>query len=530
MENNEQPPITDQLAAMGTPPVQEPDVITQVESEPQEVQKVQTTTTTEVTPISNEIPVETSKSKMLPDSSNMKELSNEDPVDDKFMMPVSIMSRLTNVLENLNEISKEKADEVYTEEDKRALGVSVNTARLTNDGDMLSDDSSKYENDLSYGDNELNTRTLNINPKSNKVSGESLQAFLSTVTGVGALTQVPLWHSGFWLTLLPVKDSDIINLEMELSENFIELGRSTSGLIYSNYSVIYNRIITNFIIAHVQNSSLKVPNNELRKYILIQDLYPIVNAVLHSMNPTGYNYIRSCINNVVTDENDKPKCDFILEAKINFKRLLRVNRSKLTETMLVQMSNRAPSSLTIDQVKEYQKVLASNLTETKVITASNGAEIQFSFRSPTLDEYIIAGEYWVNSIIDKTEKLFTESTDDDVKNKLISEMTITSILGMYNSWLSKIDVADHFIEGFKDITLALETLSSDNKTLEEFVDNIKIYINDSTVAMVGLPNYKCPKCEAEQSESTSGDFKELVPINVVESFFDLATLRLVKMQ
>lgn len=520
MENKPQVPISEQLANMNNA-----DLTSTVDQQPttEVPTKVETDQPSVTAPITEAKPMD-------PDSTNMKELDPDIPTDDKFMMPVSIMSRLTTVLESLNKLSKEEADKLYTKNDKRSLGVSVATSRLTNDSDMLATDDTGYENNLSYGDTELNIRALNINPKANKVSGDSLQAFLSTVTGVGALTQVPLWHSGFWLTLLPIKDSDIINLEMEITENFIELGRTTSGLIYSNYSVIYNRIITNFIIAHVQNSSLKVPNSELRKYILIQDLYPIINGVLHSMNPNGYDYIRSCINNTVEDEEGRPKCDFILEAKINFKKLLRVNRRKLTDNMLVQMSKRAPDSLSIEQVKEYQKVLVSTLTTTKTITTTNDTKIAFTFSPPTLDEYIVAGEYWVNSIISKTEKLFTDTTDDDVKNNLISEMTITSILGMYNSWVTKVEVGEHFIDGFVDITLALETLSSDNKTLTEFIDTIKDFINNSTVAMVGLPNYVCPTCKAEQNSDTSKDFKELVPINMVESFFDLATLRLAKMQ
>jgi len=533
MENEPQIPIGEQLANMGNQTSATTN--TSTTSIPDQ-NTIEPTDTVSVDTAKPEVHVEapttepTKAADMDPDSTNMKELDPKVSTEDKFMMPVSIMSRLATVLEKLSNLSKEEADKLYTAEDKRSLGVSVATSRLTNDDDMLAGDISDYENNLSYGDTELNIRALNINPKANKVSGDSLQAFLSTVTGIGTLTQVPLWHSGFWLTLLPIKDSDIINLEMELSESFIELGRTTSGLIYSNYSVIYNRIVTNFIMAHIQNSSLKVPNSELRKYILIQDFYPIINGILHSMNPNGYDYIRSCINNTVNNDEDKPKCDFILEAKINFKKLLRVNRKRLTTNMLVQMSKRAPDSLTIEQVKEYQKELISTHNTSKVITAGNGVDVKFTFKSPTLDEYIVAGEYWVNSIISKTEKLFTETTDDDVKNNLISEMTITSILGMYNSWVTKIDVAGHFIDGFIDITLALETLSSDNKTLEEFINTIKTFINDATVAMVGIPNYVCPTCKKEQNTNTSKEFKELVPINMVESFFDLATLRLAKMQ
>ena len=40
----------------------------------------------------------------------------------------------------------------------------------------------------------------------------------------------------------------------------------------------------------------------------------------------------------------------------------------------------------------------------------------------------------------------------------------------------------------------------------------------------------CPKCNANQAVSENPAFKELIPLNIIESFFDLSTLRGAKLR
>lgn len=486
-------------------------------------------TTTEVKTeiVEDNVIVEEIKSYKKVNQSTDEKALERDPVD-ALTMPNEIYSKLLNVLESINTLTKEQTEQLYSSDEKKALTVDIDSVRTTNTDDMLYvDDNSTYENDVRYANGELNIRPLNIKPKNKKLSGDSITALLGAKTGIGTTIQVPLWHSGFWITLKPIKDAEIINLEIELAESNIELGRSTSALIYSNYSVIYNRIITNFIISHTIGSTLDLPISELRNYILAQDLYPIVNGMLYSMNPTGYEYIRACSKAATLDENDKPLCDYILEAKIDFRKLLYVDRKRLNTEMLLQMSKRTPKSLTQEEVIEYQRLIQKDNILT--ITTSNGLEVKFILQLPTLESYITSGELWVNNIISDTEKLFTDTTDNEVKNNLIAEMTMTTVLGMYNAFIAKIEFEDYEIDTLEDINTALETLSADDATVTSLIDGIKSFINKNTIAMVGLTNFNCPKCSASQSEHRVVNFKEIIPLNVVESFFDLCTLRIQKL-
>ena len=54
------------------------------------------------------------------------------------------------------------------------------------------------------------------------------------------------------------------------------------------------------------------------------------------------------------------------------------------------------------------------------------------------------------------------------------------------------------------------------------------YISETAIAVVATPSYTCPKCKEEQSPDENSDFKNLIPLNMVETFFDLCALRELK--
>ena len=125
--------------------------------------------------------------------------------------------------------------------------------------------------------------------------------------GVGEVTQIPLWHSGFWITIRPPKSSDVINIEYELAKNVINLGRQTNTLVFSNSSVLFNKIVAEYILKHISETSLKLPADEdLLDYIDVRDLNLMVIGMIASMYPRSIPITKSCINSTVIEDN-KPK-------------------------------------------------------------------------------------------------------------------------------------------------------------------------------------------------------------------------------
>ena len=70
-----------------------------------------------------------------------------------------------------------------------------------------------------------------------KMSKSASIAIFNAILNVGEVVQVPLWHSGFWVTLRPIKERDIINLNVILKNNVVEMGRYSNTLVYTNYNV-----------------------------------------------------------------------------------------------------------------------------------------------------------------------------------------------------------------------------------------------------------------------------------------------------
>ena len=467
-------------------------------------------------------------------TSDVKDLDkNDKSLPEALMFPTALYSEMVKLLENVNKLTREQFKAKFSENDNDALGINIESMRYTNTEDMLAEplNDSDMGNSIKYAGKDLSIRPLPINSKGKALNGDAAIARLSSALGIGETTQIPLWHSGFWVTLKPIKDIDFINLELQLTNNQIILGRDTNSLVFSNYSVVFNRIISDFIVNNIQNSTLDIPADEdIRKYIKVQDYYMLVLGVLYSMFPGGYTLTRTCINSNFVDENDVPKCSAAVSAKVDFRKLAWVNRKAIDKAHLELMSKRNPNVSSIDSVIDYQDTLYVNKEQLIKLTTSSGVKINLSVKTPSLADYVDNGELWINNIIKNSESVFTESADEEEKNRIVNENTSAVILGIYNIYVSKITMDDDStIEGRSEIDDSLGLLSGDVKILEDLINGVKEYINKNTIAIPGLPNYECAACgELQKGEDTYKPFKEIIPINVVESFFDLCVLKALK--
>ena len=289
-----------------------------------------------------------------------------------------------------------------------------------------------------------------------------------------------------------------------------------------------------FIKDHIQNSSLKLsPEDDILDYINIQDLQPLVLGVIISMYPKGAPITRSCVNTIVLDDDNVPKCDYSIRGVLDPKKLLFVNRKALSSEHINQMIKRLPNSVTIDDVKNYQLTL-DRIKPHKIEfnTEAEDVKINLTISLPSIKEYITAGEEWVNDIIYKSEELFTDADNQEAKDKKVDEMLSTFVLGLYSTFITEIENVN---EGKKVVDKAtiinlLELFSGDRVILKDYIPKITKFITDTAVAIVATPTFVCPKCNANQAVSENPAFKELIPLNIIESFFDLSTLRGAKLR
>lgn len=464
-----------------------------------------------------------------------KELKDNE-MGGSIIIPVATYKKIMDFVEKVDKLDDNYIDTEYTEDQKDSTRLDGFSIRYTNKNNVMVDNLNKsldnYINKVNYGDKKLNMTPLTLSVENTKkLSPSQATLMFRTLLSVGEAIQVPLWHSGFWINLKPPTQADIINLQVALTNSEVELGRNTNTLIYSNYAVVFNRIITDFIIKHIDDTTLIVPEGgNIRDYILVHDYYPLVLGILTTMYPKGINVLKSCINSTILDEENKPKCNFIVSANMDPKKILWVDRTALSDKMLTHMGNRIERTMSVDSVKEYQLSISRLIDKDYELESSNGNKFKIKFSLPTLTNYITNGERWVNNIIKKAELLFTNVDTKEQRNTKINDLALSGVLGIYNVFVKEIFVGDIGVTDYEAIMDMLSTISSDDKAFLGFITKIEEFITTSALAIVATPSYTCPTCNKHQTEGKKGRFKEFIPFNIVEHFFVLCALRAEKTQ
>ncbi len=468
---------------------------------------------------------------------DISEVNSETPTLDAVILPSSVYKDVSKVMRMLDNIEDENFTDNYDENDKLTVGIVADGLRVSVKNDALVKTLQKTEaewtNNPKYSDKILSIRELALGSKGSggNIKGSAAAARFYSHLGLGGLIQIPLWHSGFWITLKAIKESELLNLEMMIANNQITLGRETNTLIFSNYSVVFTRLVTEFLTRHIQSCSLDIDNmNDVVKYIKIQDLYPFVLGLIQSMYLKGFKDVRSCINSLDVDEvTGKPKCNYTMSSTIDPKKLLWLNRKEITDKHMTVMIKRGPKTVTIDECKEYQNTLDVNKSKIYDILTDSGATIILELETPSIRDYIDAGEKWVNNTIELTEKLFTEKLTMDEKNKRVQASSKMVLLGIYNHFIKSVGLPDGSVVTDKEsMNEILEIIVSDQLGYKNILKSITEYIDENTIAIVAIPNYRCPSCKSLQKENNddkTNPFKDLIPMNVLEAFFDLSTLK-----
>lgn len=458
---------------------------------------------------------------------------------DRGALPTASQKIVEKAVDDVYQAERKKLDAGenfdLTPQQQEALMLLLTSGKLTNKKDVLSDNINKdpenFVNDIRHGDNTYNTQTVTFKKTGDKVAGANAIAIFRSFMSIGDVVHVPLWHSGFWVVLKPPTQTEIVNLQIAITSNEINLGRDTSALIYSNYSVVFNRIVSDFLVQHINTTSLKLDDGEdIRDYISINDYYPLVAGLLATMNPYGIDIARSCFNSAIIDEEGKPKCTFTVKGKVDPKKLVWVNRKKITPTMLAHMSNRLPNSVNKQDIKEYQAQLQDIKTKEYEITTGIGVKFKVVFEVPSLKDNVIRGEEWVNEMITIAQKLFKDADTPEVKNQRVDDIAFASVLGIYNTFIKAFIYDDgRTNEDKTTFNTILSDISLDEQAFKSFIEAIKDFITWSPIALVATPNYICPECGLKQKD-TQDDFKEFIPLNIVEHFFVQCAFRIDKMR
>lgn len=334
--------------------------------------------------------------------------------------------------------------------------------------------------------------------------GEAAVLAVRQAIGLGGVIRIPLWHSGFHITIKTPSDAAILELERRLTEEKVLLGRMTNGMLYSNTSVFIASYLVDFAMQHLYEVSLKNKENIASK-IVSHDIQHLAWGLATAIWPSGFQYVRSVLGE--TDAQNK-----VLRDKISIGKLQWTDTSQLSKWQIDHMSKVVSGTMTDDSIKKYRDEF-TNQTSRRV-QINDGLAI--TLKVPDLAEHIASGQKWVNSIVVMTDRVFGMEQDLDDRNRFIFEQGMATYMRQYGHWIESIELANGAtIVDTETIDETISALSSDDQIRNAFVEAVIKYIEDTTVSMIAVPTV------AASEEQKYPRWPHLLPIDAMATFFTL---------
>jgi len=365
---------------------------------------------------------------------------------------------------------------------------------------------------------ELKLRHLDLNKRAK--SSKSALLKLTNKLSIGKHVQIPLWNSGFWITLSPFNNEEIIALEFEITNEFNRVGKETNTLIFSNYEALFIEVLVKHFRPKIIMSSLSISDDDdYFNYISLKDMPIIATAAAGTLHPKGLNITFPCTNTTKVKDG-KPDCDMLINKHIFLEDLHIVDESKLDMIHIDHMGKKQPNSHTPEDVTKYQETLYTSEESNIKVPTADGDSITINIGFPMINTYIYSGRLFINELREKTTNLIKSNTD--VTNEEVAEnMIVKSIyIQMFNSFIKSIDIEDSTITELDELSEALDKLSSNEDSTELIINGINKFIDNSLFSYIGIPNFICSKCNEKQHDKEFIPL-ELIPISVYSYFFTL---------
>lgn len=482
----------------------------------------------EIKDIIDDSPIEDKKTEEIIESKSNKpnatlrdQYSTEYSKDDKglFFYKFSLPSVPLDALNNIDFSSIDDKDPKSVQW-KNVLSDSVD--QYTPSGlyqSRFREENSKFYQGILHQDDLIQSGSVKTKDKVGELRGDVAILKIAKHLGLGELVRVPLYHSGLWLTFKPPAEADLIDFYNNLLREKITLGRETQGYTLSNFSTITNDELVDFAIAHVHSTNVKDLNiSSLKSYINIHDLPILAWGFASSFYPDGFDFSRPCMN---VEEN----CTYVSHEKLSMHKLLWVDNNALTPYQKEYMADYRSNKRTLDEFIKYKN--DSNRLKGLTVKHNN---IKFNLKQATIEEHVDIGLKWINGITKVIEdQLINNNDEKDLSKKrieLINQYVKVSILRQYAHFIESIEIDDNIITDRDTVDKALELFSASDDVREFLLKEIGQFIEKSTIAIIGIPTYKCPACGKLQNDPTLPEnLTDVIPLDVVSLFFGLITLR-----
>ena len=339
--------------------------------------------------------------------------------------------------------------------------------------------------------------------------------------GLGLGNRKPMPHTGIHVEIAPRSTSDYLDLDARLTQDKINSGRESLGLIFQNSQSSQVRIVWDFIrrsikSANVQNFSKDNNDVDLGDVIRCTDLPMLYWGQVCTMFPDGYPLDLPCSSGINI-------CKHIERVLFDVDKGLWINTAKLASAQVERLHN-SSHPMSENDLALYQTNSLSPLTREIRVNATTVIVLEI----PTINKYLDSGVAWMSELTARAEELFTgDETDAANIAGHINSAIERSVIREYAHWVKEIVYyGTDVVPKSEDIADCLADMStySENLTMD-VMGEIQKFIEDATVAIIAIPNFACPICEKDHVNTEFSEHPDLIPLDMLRHFFMVKDLR-----
>lgn len=371
-------------------------------------------------------------------------------------------------------------------------------------------------NDYTLNGKPLHNHSLKMKKITGQVTGKNIKHKINTKLGIQSNEKVFLFNSGFWVVIGNIRNVDTISLSNRLAKSISTIGVSTSGLIYSHESIVYHRVLLEFIQEHILATSLSTGVDTILDHISIYDIDTLILGLITCLSPDGYDSILLCKNQYGKD-NEQIECDYVARTKLQPASLTYTSKPLDNKQKIIMGAGKG--EVTLEDVALYKENMVVN-TNIKIAN-----DITLSLTVPTISKYLSMGETWILRLNDMVNSALGKDSEDEERDVFLQELNNSLALNWYNHWVTDIDLGDgSFITGDSDIVEALDSLSADDDIGLEILEKIHKFIDVHSISIAGVATFTCPNCKKDLDEKSRKEaFEYIIPINTLQLFLAIST-------
>lgn len=381
--------------------------------------------------------------------------------------------------------------------------------------DILADPEAHWTNALKHGNTVINVGRPRFNNRgqgASRMSSERMVLSIRSKLGLGSPMQSPMVNSGFYATVKPLGEDEIIALWRTIIAETIRLGRVTHGLVFSNNQVYTAKAIYEAWKRNLVETTVKdLPLDALDKNLSLNDLPLIAHSLATALYPNGFPLTRS----VFTEDNKAPKAE--VSQILNVQKSLIINDTLFSDAQKLHMTKRVGQAMTLANVAEYKDAFSFNAVTVIDVTD----EVKLHLRTPTLAEYFESGEKWINEIHSTVKDALGDDADEPTRARYISQLAQASRLRQYSHYISAVEDDGELYSTRENVDRMLSTLSASQAISDKMFRAVLNYINATQTAIIATTS-------VNQYEDGLGGTKwpRLIALDPISVFFQLVEQKL----